>query len=192
MRPAQLCSYCAETCIRKGTYQGIQLLRCGTCKRYQRSIYKYKARTPGADQRIILYVREGCGIRSISRIRGIAVSTVIARIKRIARGLGTGYIPKSRRYEVDELSTYIGNKMNRIWVAYALDRKCKAVSAIRVGKRSKRTLQPLINTLVLADAKLIQTDTLIPWRQWFSGPTGSMLSSEALSGYLVGLGSHGS
>jgi len=91
---------------------------------------------------------------------GIAVSTVIARIKMIATSLGPGYIPKGRSYEVDELATYVCNKKNRIWVAYALDRKRKAVAAMRVGKRSKRTLRPLINTLVLADAKRIQTDAL--------------------------------
>ena len=90
----------------------------------------------------------------------ISPTTVIARIKRIAAKLGPGPIATGRSYEVDELSTYVGNKKNRVWVAYAMDRISKEVVALRTGRRSKRTLRPLINTLVLAAAKQVRTDAL--------------------------------
>lgn len=160
MLPMKPCAHCSAKCIRKGTYKGTQLLRCGTCLRYQRVQYRYGAWTSGVDDHIILYVREGCGIRSISRIMGIAVSTVIARIKWIASRLGPGPIPSGRSYEVDELCTYVGNKKNRTWVAYAMDRANKHVVALCTGRRNKRTLRPLVNTLVLAHAKSIRTDAL--------------------------------
>jgi hypothetical protein len=73
------------------------------------------------DARIATLTREGCGIRSTGRVLGISPTTVIARIKRIAARLGPGPIPKCRSYEVDELSTFVGHKQNRIWVAYAMD-----------------------------------------------------------------------
>ncbi|MBK6408926.1 MAG: IS1 family transposase [Flavobacteriales bacterium] len=164
MRAVISCAHCSSNCIRKGTYKGIQLLRCGTCLRYQRVQYRYLARTPGVDERIILYVREGCGIRSIGRILCIAVSTVIARIKRIASRLGPGPIRLGRSYEVDELATYVGNKKNRVWVAYAMDRITKKVVALCTGRRNKRTLQPMMTTLVLAAAKQIRTDALPLYR----------------------------
>ena len=147
MSAKNTCLHCAGDCIRKGSYKGVQLLRCGACLRYQRVGYRYRAHTPGMDERIALYVREGCGIRSISRIMRIAVSTVIARIKRIAAGLRPRLVPKGRCYEVDELATYVGNKKNRVWVAYAIDRASKQVAALCIGRRSKRKLRPMIETL---------------------------------------------
>jgi IS1 family transposase len=110
------------------------------------------------DARIATLTREGCGIRSTGRVLGISPTTVIARIKRIAARLGPGPIPKGRSYEVDELSTFVGHKQNRIWVAYAMDRRSKAVVSFRVGKRSKRMLQPLLDTLLGSEAKRIHTD----------------------------------
>ncbi len=124
----------------------------------------HKACAPGVDGRITTYVREGCGIRSIARIIGISATTVITHIKGIAARLAPVIIPKGRAYEVDELSTYVGNRKNRIWVAYALDRKDKRIVALRVGKRSKRMLRPLVETLVLADARSIRTDGLELYR----------------------------
>lgn len=152
------CGYCNGYCQRKGRHGAVQLLRCAACGKYQRSSYKRKAYTPEMDGRIATLTREGCGIRSTGRVLGISPTTVIARIKRIAARLGPYPIPKGRSYEVDELSTYVGHKQNRIWVAYAVDRSTKNVVGMRVGKRSKRMLRPLVDTLVLADAKRIHTD----------------------------------
>lgn len=59
---------------------------------------------------------------------------------------------------MDELSTFVGHKQNRIWVAYAVDRSAKTVVGMRVGKRSNRMLRPLVDTLLLSDAKRIHTD----------------------------------
>lgn len=152
------CAYCQGNCKRKGRRGGVQLLRCANCGKYQRTQYKRRAHAPGTDERIVVLTREGCGIRSISRVLGISPTTVISRIKRFAAGSGPGPIAKGRSYEVDEIATYVGSKLNRIWVAYALDRKTRAVVGFRAGKRSKRTLAPLIDTLLLADASSIHTD----------------------------------
>jgi insertion element IS1 protein InsB len=152
------CGYCHGHCEREGRHGSVQLLRCAACGKYQRSSYKRKAYTPEMDGRITMLTREGCGIRSTGRVLSISPTTVIARTKRIAARLGPGPIPKGRNYEVDELSTYVVNKHNRIWVAYALDRSTKEVVGIRVGKRSNRMLKPLVDTLLLADAKCIHSD----------------------------------
>lgn len=162
------CGHCQGACKRKGTHLTVQLLRCVACGKYQRSHYRKRAYAPDMDARIVALTKEGCGIRGTGRVLCISPSTVIARIKRIAARLGPGPIGKGGAYEVDELSTYVGHKKNRIWVAYALNRRTKHVVGIRVGKRSKRMLRPLIDTLLLADAQRIHTDgcdlypTLIP------------------------------
>lgn len=158
------CHHCGGICINRGRRAGAQVLYCKTCGRYHQATYRYKAWATGMDERITTCVKEGCGIRSIGRMLGISPTTVIARIRRIASGLGPGSIPKGRKYEVDELATYIRNKKNRVWVAYALDKKDRRVVALRVGARSKRMLRPLVDTLLLANAKHIGTDGLDLYR----------------------------
>ena len=162
------CAYCQGLCHQKGKRGTVQLVRCATCGKYQRTQYRNKACTPGMDSRIVGLTREGCGIRGTARILCISPTTVIARIKRIASRLGPGTIHRGRSYEVDELCTYVGNKKNWGWLASALDRTTKRVVAFRIGKRSKRMLRPLVDSLVLADARYIRTDgcdvyrTLVP------------------------------
>jgi len=73
-----------------------------------------------------------------------------------------------RDYEVDEMFTFIGNKDYRVCITYAIDRKTKDVVSFSVGRRNKRTLGMVVNTLLLSGAKEIRTDkcpiylTLIP------------------------------
>lgn len=62
---------------------------------------------------IIILLKEGCGIRSISRILNISTKTVITRILKIASNTEEPPIPFGRKYQIDELITFIGNKMTR-------------------------------------------------------------------------------
>lgn len=113
-----ICPYCQGRCIRKGMRQGSQQVRCTTCGRYHRSTYRYKAHQPGTNRQLIALTKEGCGIRSISRLLGISPTTVIRRTLCIARSLAPPMpIPTGGCYEVDELNTYCGNKKRRIWLA---------------------------------------------------------------------------
>ena len=155
------CAYCSMRCIRKGVRNGNQNLQCTACGKYQRMAYRYQACAPGMGKQIAAHVREGCGIRSIARLLRISPTTVMVRILRMAARLGPGAIPTGRNYEMDELSTYVGNKENRIWLAYAMDRQSKRIVALRVGARSKRNLLPLFNALLQAGARSIRTDGVV-------------------------------
>jgi insertion element IS1 protein InsB len=100
-------------------------------------------------------LKEGCGIRSISRILKISTNTVQNRILRTSKQLQKPVICFGNSYEVDELCTFIGSKSNRYWVAYALRKNDKAVVDFRVGKRTNKTLKPIIETLTISLAKTI-------------------------------------
>ena len=54
---------------------------------------------------MICLVKEGCGIRSISRILGISAATVIRKIIRISKSLQKPMILFGKEYEVDEIRT---------------------------------------------------------------------------------------
>jgi insertion element IS1 protein InsB len=158
------CQYCKGGCIRKGMRDGIQMFRCKTCARYQRDEYRYKAHEPGTDDRIALYVREGVGIRSTARIMKISPTTVIGRIKKIAAAIKPPPLKEGRHYEMDELCTYAGNKADRTYVAYALDRKSGEVAGLVVGRRTKSNLRKVLDRVVGANAKRITTDGLDLYR----------------------------
>jgi insertion element IS1 protein InsB len=114
----------------------------------------------GISGAIIAYLKEGCGIRSISRLLNISTNTVLARIKMIAGKIKKPMVSISREYEMDELKTYIKNKNNEYWVIYALDRDSGQVSDFKVGKRTKKNIKKVTDTLILSECKQIHTDGL--------------------------------
>ena len=65
-----------------------------------------------------------------------------------------------RSFELDELRTYVCKIENQYWIAYALCSDTKEVVDFIVGKRSKRTLRMIVNTLLLSGVKIIKTDKL--------------------------------
>lgn len=106
-------------------------------------------------------VRESVGIRGIGRILKISVTTVIKAIKAISRSIIKPLIPFNRRaFELDELRTYVVKKENQYWVAYALCEETRQVIDFVVGRRSKRTLRMIVNTLLLSGVRTIKTDKL--------------------------------
>lgn len=90
----------------------------------------------------------------------ISAVTVIKRILHIASGIQKPVIAMGRTYEADELKTYIRNKNNEQWVIYAIDRESRNVVDFRVGKRSKRNIGKVIETLLLSGATKVYTDKL--------------------------------
>ena len=154
------CRYCHGLCIRKGKQNQIQVYQCKCCLKYQRQNYKYQSKLI-EDQQITQLVKEGCGIRSIGRILTISNSTVIRRILKIGRLLKRpSPILVGQTYQVDELFTYIGNKNNRVCIAYSLNPATGEIIDLIVGRRNKTNLMKVISTLLLSDAKQIVTDKL--------------------------------
>ena len=160
------CHHCKEDCLKKGFQSnGIQKYYCKQCKKYQKhqqATYIKKAFHPGINSKIIRLVKESCGILSISRILDVSPTTVISRIKQIAKQINPPvYISIGKEYEVDELKTYIKKKkQGEYWVGYALQKDTKEVVDFRVGKRTNKTLRPIITTLLLSEATKIYTDKL--------------------------------
>ena len=117
------------------------------------------------NSQIIDHVIEGCGIRSISRLLNISACTVLSRIKIIADGIKKPSISTGKIYEVDELKTYIKNKNKECWVIYALDKESRQVVDLKVGRRTKKNLKRVADTLLLAKCKQVYTDGLDIYRQ---------------------------
>jgi insertion element IS1 protein InsB len=160
------CKYCDQCCIKWGRLaDGGQRYYCKVCCKTQQARYKYTGCTKMINRQIAVLVCESVGIRGIGRVLGIATGTVLRKILHIARHIEKPPIPLNRAaFELDELRTYIGYKGNEYWIAYALCPDTKTVIDFTVGKRSKRTLRSVVNTLLLSGVSIIKTDQLNLYR----------------------------
>lgn len=156
------CKKCSERCQKWGRQKnGTQRYYCKACKKYKQEEYKYSAYNPDVVIMIPKLVCESVSIRGIARVLKLALATVIKKIKQIAASINKPMIPLNRKaFELDELRTYIKNKDNQYWIAYALCSETKQVIDFVVGKRSKRTLKMIVNTLLLSGVEIIKTDKL--------------------------------
>jgi IS1 family transposase len=108
----------------------------------------------------VSYLKEGLGIRSIARLLGISVNTVMSRIKKISTQIRKPTISFNKEYQMDEMRTYIGQKKRLVWIAYAIRKDTREVVDFKVGPRTNRTLRAVIETLKVAKAKAVYTDKL--------------------------------
>jgi IS1 family transposase/transposase-like protein len=162
------CKHCNNACIKYGKQPNQQQrYKCKNCGKTQQGNYRRLAYSyVEINNRIAGMVKEGCGIRSISRLPGVSTNTIIKRIKKVALTFAKPMIVKKQdAVEVDELRTYVGNKRNEYWVAYALNRQTGKVIDFITGKRTKGTLKVLTDTLLLAQVKRIYTDNLSTYRR---------------------------
>lgn len=144
------CKYCNHFCLKAGRHKsGIQKFRCKGCKKYQQQVYKYQACYKDINQSITRLLIEGLGIRSIARVLRISITTVIRRIKGIARLVNKPVAAIKRGiYEIDELWTFIGKKSNEAWIAYSLERHGRKVIDFKVGARSIENLKSLTENVL--------------------------------------------
>jgi IS1 family transposase len=91
----------------------------------------------------------------------ISLTTVIRRIRQMGKAIDNliHYRPGDD-YEIDELRTYVHKKSNPVWIAFALNRRTKQVVAFRIGRRNKRHLISLVDTVLSTMPNTIYTDCL--------------------------------
>ena len=94
-----------------------------------------------------------------ARIMGISPTTVIEKIKRLASKVKLPSVfLKGKKYEADELKTYIGKKANECWVCCSLEKETGQIMSLGVGRRNKITLQKALTPILLSEPKRIYTD----------------------------------
>lgn len=163
---AGICPYCySKNIIKNGhTKTQKQQYYCKNCQKRFLDYYSYKSYYPFTNQRIINFIREGLGIRSISRLLSISASTVLKRLIIIAKNISAPKLSFGKSYEMDEMCFFLGSKKNLYWLAYAIEKTTKKVIDFRIGKRTKKTLNDIIQRLLLSNVKYIYTDKLIHYQ----------------------------
>jgi insertion element IS1 protein InsB len=156
------CKTCDKPCQKWGRQKnGCQRWYCKNCKKAQQAVYKNNGCLKSIGRPIGMLVCESAGIRGIGRVLGISTTTVLRKIKFIAAAIDKPPVPKNRAaFELDEVRTYVKYKGNEYWIAYAICPHTKAVIDFAVGKRNKRVLRQVVNTLLLSGVQCIKTDKL--------------------------------
>ncbi len=139
---------------------GKQRYKCKHCGCTFLKEYSYNAYLFSVNSEIVNLLKEGVGIRGISRLLNVSSNTVLSRFIKLSKQVQKPLIAFGKTYEMDELCTYIGRKDNRIWIAYSIRKDTREVVDFKVGKRTNKTLRCVVNTLLLSDAKKIFTDGL--------------------------------
>lgn len=172
---SKICPNCKSNNVVKNgfTANKKQQFICKSCKNRFIDFYTYKAYNHWVNKRIVQFTKEGLGIRSTARVLKISTTTLLKRIIIITNRIPNQPIFKNQTYEVDEMRTFIGSKEKPIWIVYALERKTKQVVNFSIGRRTKRTLQNVTNTLVLSNPKTIYTDKLVHYKTLLNGVTHS-------------------
>ncbi len=130
---------------------------CKACNKYQQQDYIYQACKPLIIEMLPKLVCESVSIRRISRLLKISTATVIKKIKLIALKIIKSPVPMHcRTIELDEVRTFIKKKENHYWIAYAMCSETKRVIDFVTGKRTKRTLKMIVNTLLLTNVEIIK------------------------------------
>ena len=162
----KICPHCtAPTLIKNGfTANRKQQFYCKTCTKRCIDFYTNKGCRKEINAHIIMLIKEGMGIRSMARVLCISTTTLLKRILLIAKGVQSPPICSGQIYEVDGMRTFLRHKGKVIWIVYALDRVNKNVISFAVGSRTKKTLNQVINTVVLSNPKRIYTDGLIHYK----------------------------
>lgn len=160
-----MCPYCSSSCIRFGKSKtGNSRFRCKSCHRTHSKDYKYQACYANTGNDICAHVKEGCGIRSISRLLRIATSTVMRRILHISDKVIKPQIYIGKAYEVDEILTYVGSKKKLYWIVYALEKDTRRVVDFAIGSRTNKTLRKITDRLLLSSASKVYTDKLLNYK----------------------------
>ena len=156
------CKNCGQSnCIKKGKRNGKQRYHCKSCKCNFQLEYTYRAYHQDVNILIKSLLKEGCGVRSISRIINISTKTVLSRMLNISKVIKPlSYNKLGCKFEVDELWSFIGNKDNVTWVTYAIERETKHIIDFFVGSKSRENIKPLINKILLLQPTRIYTDRL--------------------------------
>ena len=121
-------------------------------------IYDYST---DVDVFIVNLLKEGCSVRGVSRVLKISKDTVLSRMQKISKQI---LKPSFRRlgytYEIDEMWSFIGNKKNVLWITYVLEKETGSIIDFHLGRKTKETLRPLIDKVLLLNPRRIYTDRL--------------------------------
>ena len=110
---------------------------------------------------MVSLLKEGCGIRGISRVLKISKNTVLSRMLKISHQIQVPYFNKfGYKFEVDEMFIKLANGRSQNWLIYAIEQKTKNVIGFVIGNRSKENLKYIIDKVLLLNPQRVYIERM--------------------------------
>ena len=140
------CPECGSQHIRKNGHRGDkQNYLCASCGRQFIDRYDSHGYSDDVKRLCIRMYVNGMGVRGMSRVTGIAHTTLIHWVKQVGACLPDAYDPEEipQVGELDELETFVGRKQNKVWIWTAVDHFRAGILGWVIGDHSAETFKIL-------------------------------------------------
>ncbi|MDJ0703041.1 MAG: IS1 family transposase [Leptolyngbyaceae cyanobacterium MO_188.B28] len=140
------CPECGSQHIRKNGHRGDkQNYLCASCGRQFIDRYDSHGYSDDVKRLCIRMYVNGMGFRGMSRVTGIAHTTLINWVKQVGACLPDAYDPEEipQVGELDELETFVGRKQNKVWIWTAVDHFRAGILGWVIGDHSAETFKIL-------------------------------------------------
>ena len=137
-----------------GRQNGKQRWECKDCGRIFRDSYTAKGYHPEVKQICLTMYLNGMGFRAIERVTGIAHTTIMNWVKES----GEDEPGEPKLTELDELQTYVGRKIDKIWIWTAINHLAPGILAMEIGDRSGSTFNKLWQRIKIWDSRKYFSD----------------------------------
>lgn len=135
---------CQSSGLRQdGHFRGKQRWKCKDCGRICLESHEPKGYHPQVKEICLKMYLNGMGFRGIERVTGIHHTTIMNWVKDAAEELPENEEGDPIVAELDELQTYIGRKLNKIWIWTAINHYISGILAIEIGNRSGQIFEKL-------------------------------------------------
>lgn len=140
------CPECGSQHIRKNGHRGNQQNHiCARCDRQFIEHYDTNGYSDEVKRLCIRMYVNGMGFRGMSRVTGIAHTSLINWVKQVGSHLPDAYDPEVTPQvgELDELETFVGQRKNKVWIWTAVDHFRAGILGWVIGDHSAATFQIL-------------------------------------------------
>ncbi|MBW4639600.1 MAG: IS1 family transposase [Gloeocapsa sp. UFS-A4-WI-NPMV-4B04] len=138
------CPQCHSSNLRKDGYQnGKQRFECKDCGRLLRDSYEARGYRPQLKKICLEMYLNGMEFRAIERVTGIHHTTIMNWVKESAQELPEDKEEQPTVAELDELQTYVGRRIDKVWLWTAINHHAPGILAMEIGDRSGQTFAKL-------------------------------------------------
>lgn len=158
------CKFCDSACVKFGFQAtGKQKIKCKVCRKYQQESYSYQACTRSVWDLFPKFSDLGVGVNKSAKFLDISVNTFQKWVLRAECLYSLYEFEPAGIYDMDEIQTYVKNRQNKIWIAYAIHVGNREVVSFHAGSRSSEDLNKVMTKVLDKNPRKINTDNWVSY-----------------------------
>lgn len=165
-----ICKRCGSQCVKAGKQRnGKQKYICKKCHLYQQQEYTYSAYKHEVHDQFSRMNRLGCGTNKMASFLQISINTLQKWVGK-ALILEPDYeFTPGGVYDIDEIQTCVGDKGNKVWIAYGWHIEKHTAVALHIGRRRSEDLERVTFKVVNLFPSRVNTDNYAAYPNLLKG-----------------------